>query len=78
MHNSEIKLQRLIRLFPVAVVLSGCAIGGPRFATPLKMYQGAEKPTTELVSLMVEEALLHKSGVGWADVYAQRLERWLC
>lgn len=24
------------------------------------------------------QALLHKSGVGWADVYAQRLERWLC
>ncbi len=23
-------------------------------------------------------ALLHKSGVGLADVYAQRLERWLC
>ncbi len=54
-HTLEIHLQRLIRMFPVAVVLSGCAIGGPRFATPLKMYQGAEKPTTELVSLMVED-----------------------
>uniref|UniRef100_UPI001E5B2508 hypothetical protein n=1 Tax=Cupriavidus sp. UYPR2.512 TaxID=1080187 RepID=UPI001E5B2508 len=28
--------------------------------------------------MSIGPALLHKSGVGWADVYAQRLERWLC
>ncbi|WP_354681955.1 hypothetical protein [Cupriavidus necator] len=30
------------------------------------------------INLYLLLALLHKSGFGWADVYAQRLERWLC